>query len=118
MHARMVYLITLPDKRSDLQKMMEKKLAPLLGSQEGLLEYLTLISDQEPRRAVLISIWSSQEYAEAFDQQTFPTIFQKLKPLLQTDPRIMTFDCSLHRNHLSASAAALVAKSPDRRKDN
>ncbi len=117
MYARMVSLITLPDKHSELQKVMERNTGPLLDLQEGLLEYLTLVSDQEPRLVIVITVWSDTDSAERFDTQILPTIVEQLKPLLQTEPRVMTFEAfASHSRMISPAAIPVPAKAPGRRK--
>ena len=116
MYARMVSLITLPDKHSELQKVMERKIGPMLQLQQGLLEFLTFVSDQEPRLVIVITVWSDTSTAENFDQQLLPTIVEQLKPLLQTEPRLMTFEAFSSKSRVPPVAIPASTKSPGRRK--
>jgi quinol monooxygenase YgiN len=94
MFARMVSLITFPARRSDLDRVIHEEIAPLVKGQKGFVDYLTLISDEEPRLVVVISLWENRSAAEIFDRELSSVIFDYLKALLQAEPQVRTFDCS------------------------
>jgi hypothetical protein len=104
MFARMISLITLPAKRSELCEVIEYQIAPLVRCQTGFIDYLTLISDEEPRVVVAISLWKKREHAEVFARDLAPMVLHSLQPLLQAEPRVRTFDCfSIHPKYFEAS---------------
>lgn len=100
----MVSLVTLPAKQAELTDIIERKVAPLINRRKGFVDYLTLISDAEPRLVVAISIWRDRESAESFGNETAPTIYEYLKPLLQDEPQIRTFECFSIHSHKAKKA--------------
>lgn len=93
MYARLVSFVTPPGKRSDLCRVIENTVTPLVRNNHGFVAHLTLISDQEPRLITVLSLWLSKGDADNFSQTGFQTVLQMLGPLIETEPEIRTFDC-------------------------
>jgi quinol monooxygenase YgiN len=93
MYARMVSFVTQPSMRTQLCKVIEEEVVPLVKQHSGFVEHITLMAEQEPRLVMVISLWKKKADAEDFRQTIYPTILQHLKPLLATDPTVTEFRC-------------------------
>ena len=58
-----------------------------------------LVSDAEPNRILDISFWNSKADAEQYDREQFPKTHEKLKPLLEPEPTIRTFEVQSSTTH-------------------
>jgi len=93
MYARLVSLVTLPDKRESLCKAIECDISPLVEKQPGLVGHVTLISELEPRLVNVVSLWQSKSDLAYYHATVFPMVLRYLQPLLAMEPAITEFHC-------------------------
>jgi hypothetical protein len=93
MYARMVSFITYPTIRTQLCRVIEEEIVPLVKQQSGFVEHITLLAEQEPRLVTVISLWTDKSDAEDFQLTVYPTVLQILRPLLATEPIITEYQC-------------------------
>jgi quinol monooxygenase YgiN len=93
MYARMISFITIPGKRTELCAAIEETVTPMARQHRGFVDYMTLISDEEPRIATVISLWRTKADAVAFQREGFRDVLDVLQPFLESPPQVRTFDC-------------------------
>src|SRR5438034_9360237 len=106
MFARQVELSTKSGKPKELSNTINEKVLPILKKQTGFVDEAVLVSDTESTRILGLSFWNSKEDAERYHREQYPKIQEMLKPLLDTEPVIRTFDVQTSTTHKIASGKA------------
>jgi quinol monooxygenase YgiN len=106
MFTRVVDLTSKSSKAKELSNTINEKVVPILKKQTGFVDETVLVSDTEPTRILGLSFWNSKEDAERYHREHFPKIQEMLKPLLETEPVIRTFDVHTSTTHRIASGTA------------
>jgi heme-degrading monooxygenase HmoA len=107
MFTRVVELTSKISKTKELANTINEKVVPILKKQRGFVDETVLVSDTEPTRILGVSFWNSKEDAERYHQEQFPKIHEMLTPLLETEPKIQTFDVHTWTTHrITADKAA------------
>jgi hypothetical protein len=65
-----------------------------------------LNSDQETGRVLAISLWNTQDDAERYQREEYGKISSLLKPAINGEPRVNTFNVDLSTPHKIAAKAA------------
>jgi quinol monooxygenase YgiN len=91
MYARIVECRVRPDKRDDFARKLENDVMPILKKQPGFVDTIGMISETEGHHIVAISFWQRKEDAEGYAQQHFSEVLQVIKPLIDGEPRVETF---------------------------
>ncbi len=111
-YARIVSLITLPEKRDELCRLIEEEVVPLVRQRHGYVEHMTLISEEEPRLVAGISVWVSKADAEDYREIVFPKVVECLRPLLAIDPKVSAFHCYSETHRARSSDIGNVVPFP------
>ena len=106
MFTRVVAIHTKPGKARELSSTVNEKVLPLLRKQPGFVDEITLISDTEPERILALSFWKSEEDAERYRQEQFARINDILRPLLEAEPDVETFNVDTSTVHKIALGKA------------
>jgi quinol monooxygenase YgiN len=107
MYTRIVELTTKPGKAREVSDTINDKVLPILKKQAGFVDEAVLISDTESTRILGLSFWNKREDAERYHREQYPKINEILRPLLETEPVIRTFDVHTSTTHrITASKAA------------
>jgi quinol monooxygenase YgiN len=106
MFTRVVELTSKSGKAKELSKTINEKVVPILKKQAGFVDETVLVSDTESTRILGLSFWNSREDAERYHREHFPKIQEMLKPMLETEPVIRTFDVHTSTTHRIASGKA------------
>ena len=107
MYTRVVELTTKPGKARELAVAINDKVLPILKKQTGFVDETVLVSDTESQRVLALSFWNSKENAERYHREQYAKISDVLKPFLESEPVIRTFDVRTSTTHkISASEAA------------
>jgi quinol monooxygenase YgiN len=107
MYTRVVELTTKPGKAREVSETINDKVLPILKKQAGFVDEAVLVSDTESTRVLGLSFWNKREDAERYHQEQYPKINEILKPLLETEPVIRTFDVHTSTTHrITAGKAA------------
>ena len=99
MFTRVVELTSKSDKAKELSNTITEKVVPILKKQPGFVDETILVSDIEPNRVLGLSFWNSKEDAERYHREQYPKIHEMLKPLLESEPVIRTFDVHTSTTH-------------------
>src|SRR6267142_6801247 len=92
MFTRFVECQVKPDKKDDFTNKLRDDVMPILQKQPGYVDLISLVSDVDPERIVSISFWNSKQDAERYHRESFNRISEILKPALNRDPVVDTFN--------------------------
>jgi quinol monooxygenase YgiN len=106
MFTRIVELTAKNGKQRELTRVVDDKVVPILKKQTGFVDEILLVSDGEPDRVVSVSFWKRREDAEQYHQQQYAAIRDMVRPLLEADPVIRTFNVSSSTTHKIAAGKA------------
>ena len=107
MYTRVVELTTKSGKARELSNAVNDKVLPILKRQAGFVDETVLVSDTEGTRMLGLSFWNSREDAERYHREQYPAIKEMLRPLLDGDPVIRTFNVDSSTTHrITAGKAA------------
>jgi len=106
MFTRVVEITSKSGKTKELSNTINEKVLPILKKQTGFVDEAVLVSDTEPTRILGLSFWNSKEDAERYHREHFPKIQEMLKPLLETEPVVRTFDVHTSTTHRIAPGKA------------
>ena len=91
MFARVIELVTKPGKAREVTRALEDKGLPVMRSQLGLVDDLLLVSDSEPDRILVLSIWINSENADRYHRRHYPKIRGLIERWLEVEPVMKTF---------------------------
>ena len=106
MYTRAVELTSKSGKAKELSNTINEKIVPILKKQKGFVDETVLVSDTESTRILGLSFWNSKEDAERYHREEFAKIQELLKPLIEADPVIRTFDVHTSTTHRIVSGKA------------
>ena len=99
MFTRVVTLQTKPGKARELSSTLNEKVLSLLRKQPGFVDEIALVSNTDADRILAISFWKSEEDAERYNHERFPQINEIVRPLLETEPDVETFNVDTSTVH-------------------
>ncbi len=105
MFTRIVPMQLKPNARKEFTEVFEKEVLPTLRKQEGFQEALLSIDPGGPE-VVAISLWLSKENAETYSRATYPEVLNKLAKVIESNPRVKTFEVVSSTLHKSTERAA------------
>jgi heme-degrading monooxygenase HmoA len=79
---------------------------PILRKQRGFVDEAVLVSDADSTRILGLSFWKSKEDAERYHREEYPNIKEILKPLLEAEPTIRTYEVHTSTIHRIAAGKA------------
>ena len=106
MFTRVVEITCKSGKAKELSSTINEKVLPILKKQTGFVDEAVLVSDTESTRILALSFWNSKGDAERYHREQYPKIQEMLKPLLEVEPVIRTFDVHTSTTHRIASGKA------------
>ncbi len=106
MFTRIVELTTKPGKNEQLSATINDKVLPILKKQKGFVDEMVFISDKEDNRVLGISFWNTKEDAEQYHRAEYPKVQEVIRPLLDAEPVIRTFDVHTSTTHKIAAERA------------
>jgi len=84
---------------------MEKKVLPILRSQKGFRDEITLIATGGTE-VIGVSFWESRDQAEMYNNSKYPEVMKELANVTEGTPRVETFDVVNSTVHKIAAAPA------------
>src|SRR5258706_5678127 len=99
MFTRVIEITCKSGKAKELSNTINEKVLPILKKQTGFVDEAVLVSDTESTRILGLSFWNSKEDAERYHREQYPKIHEMLKPLLESEPLIRTFDVHTSTTH-------------------
>jgi heme-degrading monooxygenase HmoA len=106
MFTRIVELTTKPGKNRELSDTVHEKVLAILKKQKGFVDEMVLVSDRDDNRVVGLSFWNTREDAEQYHRADYPKVQEILRPLLDGEPVIRTFDVHTSTTHKIAAGKA------------
>ena len=106
MFTRVVEITCKSGKAKELSNTINEKVLPILKKQTGFVDEAVLVSDTESTRILGLSFWNSKDDAERYHREQYPKIQEMLKPMLETEPVIRTFDVHTSTTHKIAPGKA------------
>jgi heme-degrading monooxygenase HmoA len=92
MFARTVTIRLKPESVAEFNRTLENNILPLLRSQQGFKEEITLANGTE---VVGISLWDKRESAEAYQRTTYSQVQKLLSNLTSSTPQVQTYEVTL-----------------------
>jgi quinol monooxygenase YgiN len=106
MFTRVVEVTTKPGKAQELTSIINDEVLPILKKQVGFVDETVLLSDTDPNRGLAISFWNTKEDAERYHREQYPAIHEMIRPLLDADPVVRTFNVDTSTTHKIAATKA------------
>lgn len=106
MFGRQVTLKLKANSASELTRIADNQIIPLLRKQKGFRDETTFIA---PERSEVIasSFWDTREDAEAYNRTVYPEVLKTLSDVIEGTPTLKTFESAYSTFH-KAAAAKLV----------
>lgn len=104
MFTRIVELTTKPGKNKQLSDTINEKVLPILKKRKGFVDETVLVSDKDDNRVLGLSFWNTKEDAEQYHREEYLKIQETLRPLLEAEPMIRTFEVHSSTTHRIAAA--------------
>ncbi len=106
MFTRIVELTTKPGKNEQLSATINDKVLPILKKQRGFVDEMVFLSDKEDNRVLALSFWNTREDAEQYHRSEFPKVQETVRPLLDAEPVIRTYEVHASTTHKIAAGKA------------
>jgi heme-degrading monooxygenase HmoA len=106
MFTRVVEVNTKPGKAKEVCKTIQEKALPVLKSQNGFVDELTLVSNTDPNRVLALSFWRTKEDAQQYHNQQFSNITSMIQNHLDGQPQVQTYDLEYSTVHRIAAGKA------------
>ena len=106
MYTRVVELTSKSGKSRELSNTITEKVVPVLKKQQGFMDEIVLVSDAEPDRVLALSFWKTREDADLYQREHYKNVHESLRHLLETEPKIRTFDVHTSTGHKIAAGKA------------
>jgi heme-degrading monooxygenase HmoA len=106
MFTRVVEVNTKPGKSKEVCKTIQEKGLPILKSQSGFIDEITLVSTSNPNRVLALSFWKTPQDAQQYHSQQYTSITNLIRNHLESDPKIETFDLENSTVHKIAAGKA------------
>jgi len=106
MFTRIVELTTKPGKNEQLSATINDKVLPILKRQKGFVDEMVFVSDKEDNRVLGLSFWNTREDAEQYHRTEYPKVQEAIRPLLDAEPVIRTFEVHTSTTHKIAAGRA------------
>ncbi len=87
MLARIVEMHVLPEKTENFRTIGNNEILPLLKKNPGFVDWIALV-DEKSNKLTSILMFKTKTDLERYERETYPTIMQKIRPLLREDPRV------------------------------
>jgi hypothetical protein len=95
LNARAVEFIAKPEKTGELRGLLCQAVNPLLRDRTGFISSIVLTAHEEPRRVVVITLWSTEERTLPDPWEEAPLVRELLSPLIDAWSRTRTYNVDL-----------------------
>ena len=106
MFTRIVELTTKPGKNEQLSATINDKILSILKKQKGFVDEMVFVSDKEDNRVLGLSFWNTREDAEQYHRTDYLKVQETVRPLLDAEPVIGTFEVHTSTTHKIAAGKA------------
>jgi hypothetical protein len=94
-----------PNTLSEFTRIFDKEVIPMLRKQSGFRDEITFAVPGE-LDVVAISLWDTQEYAEAYNTAGYPEVLKILDKVLDGTPKVQVSDVISSTVHKPVAVAA------------
>lgn len=106
MFTRIVEFTAKQGKTKEVAESIQEKVLPILKKQRGFVDEVVLVSTAETNRILGMSFWNTPEDAELYRRDQYPKVEELLRPLVETAPKVNTFDVDTSTAHKIALGRA------------
>jgi hypothetical protein len=106
MFGRQVTIKLKANSASELTRIADNQIIPLLRKQKGFRDETTFI-DPERSEVIANSFWDTREDAEVYNRTAYPEVLKTLSTVIEGTPTVKTFEFAYSTFH-NAAAAKLV----------
>ena len=106
MFTRVVEVQAKPGRAKDLCNTIAEKALPILRNQPGFVDELVMVSNTQSDRVLAISLWKTQEDAERYNREQYPTVNELIQNQVASAPKVQTFTVNLSITHRIAAGKA------------
>jgi hypothetical protein len=99
MFTRIVEFTAKQGKTKEVAQTIQEKVLPILKKQPGFVDEIVLVSTAETNRILGMSFWKAPEDAEMYRREQYPKVEELLRPLVETAPKVSTFDVETSTTH-------------------
>ncbi len=92
MITRVAESIAKPGMTEELWRVIENEVSPIVKTQPGFVDKITLVLESEPRFVLVVSFWSSMDDVNHYDRELLPKVNEMLRPLVEKGPTIRMFE--------------------------
>jgi hypothetical protein len=103
MFVRQVTLKLKANSATELTRLIDNEIIPMLRQQKGFRDETTFIAP-ERLEAVADSFWDTKEDAEAYNRAGYPDVLKILSSVLDGTPTVKTFELANSTFHKAAAA--------------
>ena len=103
MFVRQVALKLKANSATELTRLIDNEIIPMLRQQKGFRDETTFIAP-ERLEAVADSFWDTKEDAEAYNRAGYPDVLKILSSVLDGTPTVKTFELANSTFHKAAAA--------------
>lgn len=106
MFTRVVEVQAKPGRAKDLCNTIAERALPILRNQPGFVDEFVMVSTTQSDRILAISLWRTQEDAERYNREQYPTVNELIKNQVASAPKVQTFTVDLSTTHRIAAGKA------------
>ncbi|HYY69118.1 MAG TPA: antibiotic biosynthesis monooxygenase [Terriglobales bacterium] len=106
MFTRVVEVQAKPGKARELCNTLSEKALPILRHQPGFVDEVVMVSHTQPDRVLGISFWRTQEDAERYNREQYPSVNELIQNQVASAPKVQTFNVDLSTSHRIAAGKA------------
>jgi len=103
MFGRQVTLKLKGDSATELNRIAETEILPILRKQKGFLDETILIAP-ERSEAIVNNFWDTKADAEAYSRTAYPEVLKTLSNVIDGAPTVKTFEFANSTFHQSVSS--------------
>jgi quinol monooxygenase YgiN len=103
MFSRMLTMHLKPNHVTNLIKVIDETVLPLLRKQEGFKDAV-FFADASGTEAMAISLWDRKENAETYANKTYPQVLESLTSLLDGTPQVKALNVLSSTFHKAPAA--------------
>jgi heme-degrading monooxygenase HmoA len=103
MFGRQVTIMLKANSASELTRLLDNDIIPILRKQKGFRDETTFVA---PERSEVIanSFWDTKEDAEAYNRSTYPEVLKTLSNVIEGTPTVKNFEFANSTFHKAAAA--------------
>jgi heme-degrading monooxygenase HmoA len=106
MFTRVVEVQAKPGRAKDLCNTIAEKALPILRNQPGFVDEFVMVSTTQSDHILAISLWRTQEDAERYNREQYPTVNELIQNQVIATPKVETFTVDLSTTHRIAAGKA------------